>query len=70
MSTNARKSVAMSGRQAAADAGDQIRNVWTNIKEALRTRNGHYFILAVQFLLSFLSLLYLKGVITMFRHRT
>lgn len=63
MSTNARKSVAMSGRQAVADAGDQIRNVWTNIKEALRTRNGHYFILAVQFLLSFLSLLYLKGVI-------
>ncbi len=63
MSTNARKSVAMSGRQAAAGAGDQIRNAWTAAKEAIRTKNGQYFVLAVQFLLSFLSLLYLKGVI-------
>ena len=63
MSTNARKSNALNGRQAAADAGDQLRNAWETAKEALHTKNGHYFIFAVQFLLSFLSLLYLKGVI-------
>ena len=63
MSTNARKSNALNGRQVAADAGDQIRNAWETAKEAIRTKNGHYFVFAVQFLLSFLSVLYLKGVI-------
>ena len=63
MSTNARKSAAFNGRQAASDAGDQLRNAWETAKEAIRTRNGHYFIFVLQFLLSFLSLLYLKGVV-------
>ena len=63
MSTKARKSSAFNGRQAAADAGEQFRNAWDTAKEAIRSRNGHYLIFAVQFLLSFLSLLYLKGVI-------
>lgn len=63
MSTNTRKSTAYNSRQAAADVGDQFRNAWQNLKNALQTNNGHYFVFAVQFLLSFVSLLYLKGVI-------
>lgn len=63
MSTNTRKTAAYNNGQAAAGSGDQIRNTWETVKEALRTKNGHYFILAVQFLLSFVSVLYLKGIV-------
>lgn len=64
MSTNARKSTAsFRSREASADVGDSIQNAWTAAKEAIRTKNGHYFVFAVQFLLSLLSILYLKGVI-------
>ncbi len=63
MSTKARNTASYNSRQTTADTGAQFRNVWNNLKEAIHTRNGRYFIFAVQFLLSFVSLLYLKGVV-------
>ena len=65
MSTKARKPASYNSRQTAADIGDHLRNGWRTVKEAIQTRNGRYFMFALQFLLSFVSLLYLKGVVQM-----
>lgn len=63
MSTKARKSAASNGMDAISSAGEQIRNAWYTAKEAIRTKNGHYFVWFVKFLLSFVTLLYFKGVV-------
>lgn len=65
MSTKARKPASYNSRQTAADIGDHLRNGWRTVKEAIQTRNGRYFMFALQFLLSFVSLLYVKGVVQM-----
>lgn len=65
MSTKARKPASYHNRQTATDIGDHFRNGWRTVKEAIQTRNGRYFMFALQFLLSFVSLLYLKGIVQM-----
>ncbi len=63
MSTKAKKTTAARGLDVIVKTGESLRSGWHNLKEAVRTRNGQYLILAAQFLLSFLSLLYFKGVL-------
>lgn len=63
MSTKAKKSTATRGLDVIVKTGESLRSGWHNLKEAVRTRNGQYLILAAQFLLSFLTLLYFKGVL-------
>ncbi len=63
MSTKAKKTTAERGLDVIVKTGESLRSGWHNLKEAVRTRNGQYLILAAQFLLSFLSLLYFKGVL-------
>ena len=64
MSTNVRKSAAVRRKQQ-ADPAEQLREAWSNAKEAVRTGNGQFFLGAAKFLVSLLSLLYFKGVIRM-----
>lgn len=63
MSTKAKKTAASSGMDAISAAGEHLRNAWGTAKEAIRTRNGHYFVWFVQFLLSFVTLIYFKAVV-------
>ena len=63
MSTNARKKAAVRGSQ--MSLADQIREFIWNAKDAVQTKNGRFFMGVIQFLVSLLSLLYLKGVIRM-----
>ena len=44
-------------------AAEQLRQIYAGAKEALQTKHGHYLIFLVQFLLSFLTLFYFKGVV-------
>lgn len=64
MSTNVRKSAAVRRKQQ-ADPAEQLREAWNNAKEAVRTGNGQFFMGAVKFLVSLLTLLYFKGVVRM-----
>lgn len=63
MSTKAKKSVAGSGAETLEYVGEQLRNAWETAREAIRSKNGYYFVGAFKFLLSFLTLFYFKGVL-------
>lgn len=63
MSIKARNTTALGGQGSLEYAEDQFRNAWRTAKEALQTRNGHYFVAAFKFLLSFLTIFYFKGVL-------
>ena len=63
MSTTTRKKA--SAVRGAFSSADDFKSLIANARENLNTQNGRYFIFAVQFLLSLLTLLYFKGVIKM-----
>ena len=70
MSTKAKNTAASRGSELISEAEEQMHNMWENAKEAIRTRNGRYFVVALQFLLSFVSILYFKGVVTLAYYST
>ena len=52
-------------RGGADGALEQLRSTVQTVRDLLSTKNGKRFIFALQFLLSFINLIYLKGVIRM-----
>ncbi len=61
MNTNVRKKAAPKGRKAPAPLS--VRESLRNAREKLQSKNGRLVLFITQFLLSFLTLLYFKGVL-------